>query len=362
VKRAPFGVALGLVSLLAAKPAHAAAAGMAYYVALAFAASLVGVPLLVGLVGIVQSVLRRQMRLASLAPALVALFVTGLALALVLAALAADSPGYTMIVSFALIAAIFARVWRGRVARASVDEGGVRLRRWGRARYVAFKSIADARIETTFGAPQLVLVERGGETPRARVLDPSETLRAVLEGVGRTRAERLESGTRVESTGRGAQGDDESHAVARPFAREGRSLPDWRRAIDVHLDASARVYRDGGASPELLASLVTDVHADPEARAGVAYALVAGGTPVGIDAVCAAMGRSPPPIVVAMAALAPGAADVVPRETLAHALAHLGAQDRADARAALREPPAPHHAEEEQLAEDESSPLRRSAM
>ena len=220
-----------------------------------------------------------------------------------------------------------------------VDEGGVRLqRRSGRREYVPFDRIADAQVVGggVIGNPELRLVERGGRMHRIELHEsPKAVLGAVLERIGPFVP---------------------PPAAAEAFARGGRTIDEWRRAIDTYLEAQGLAYRDG-ANAGALCAVVADPRVDPELRAGVAYALLAGGTTEGRTAVAAALRAAPPPIVVVMAAAAPGASSGIPAETVAEAvryveperktLAHVRVDD--DAGACVRV------AAEEQAREDAAS-------
>jgi hypothetical protein len=316
-------LACATLVLAVARPAYAGA-GMPAYVALVFAALLLGVVGIVAVVLVVQrllgvrtSIQPRSRRMSRLRQAMLFLGAGAIGIALQLLLLPDDPIGPGTLIAFAaflLLAAfvptdvlaprIRAFIQRHR-DRVTVDEGGVRLQRGWRRRYIPFDRIADARIAAgAFGAPRLEIVEHDGRADGVRTSEsPSEVLGAILDRVHPFAP---------------------APAAAQAFARAGRSLADWRRAIDAQVGGGHLAYRDGAASLEQLATVVGDAHVDPELRAGVAYALLTSGIPEGREAVAATLGRAPPPILVAMAAAAPGGAEIVAREDVVQAESYLG--------------------------------------
>ena len=204
----------------------------------------------------------------------------------------------------------------------SLDEGGVRWRRAGRAFYVPYSEIDDARLATrAFGGRVLVLVT--ARSPVRLVLHdtrPLELFGLLLKRIGRKR------------TG-GAPSAETSM-----LARDGRDLVTWLAAVRAATrTASANVaYRAQAVDFDALERMLVDDAAPIDLRAAAAHALLANEDEERASRAAFAIGAGAPPLVVGAALMAPGGRARIDAGVREEAIAFLGREDRMAVEAGVR--------------------------
>jgi hypothetical protein len=207
----------------------------------------------------------------------------------------------------------------------ALDEGGLRCTWKDGVAYVRWRLIADVTLEEAlWGATLLRLVADDGEDVRLKLdhADPLDLHREMLLQLAEVEA------------------STKSGELPAPFARGERSLDEWLDAARA-LVTGERIYRDVQIDRALLASVLADEHADVDARAAAAHALLAAGDDDELArAAKTFVLRALPPIVLVAARLARGGAALVDDEILDEAAAFLSEDDRAavDRARAVRDP------------------------
>jgi hypothetical protein len=190
-------------------------------------------------------------------------------------------------------------------SRVTIDDGGVRAapiyEKEKRGQWIPFTTIVDSRVDFgLFGVALLRLVTRDGTiTLRVPHDDALFVHATLLPHVGATPS-----------------------AVSAALARNGRPVDEW--LADVRSRAQSDGYREAAMSTASLVATLEDGCAPAEARAAAAHALLYGGREDDVYAVVRAFAtHALPPIVVVVAALAPGGAALVPDVMWDEALAYL---------------------------------------
>ena len=165
----------------------------------------------------------------------------------------------------------------------TLDRGGLRVDHGNRRSYVPFVELAVPRITRIGDASFLVVTDLFDALALSVRLESDAHLRSAEAVVAKIAAWQ-------------ARPDSErGRAIPEGFARKGRSLEAWRRALD---SLSADGYRTSGKEPSRLWALYEDDHAPVEVRAAAAYVLASSGA-AGFDD---HLTSDTPPLVFAMLA------------------------------------------------------------
>jgi hypothetical protein len=114
-----------------------------------------------------------------------------------------------------------------------------------------------------------------------------------------------------------------------PFVRGERTLDAWLAELDgLGRKARDTSYRGAGIDDQGLLAVLRARRRPPDLRAAAAYTLLATGSPALRRAVRARLGAASPPLVLALASLAPGERAVVRPADLAGARPFLSDEDR----------------------------------
>lgn len=200
---------------------------------------------------------------------------------------------------------LFAPTWM-----VTIDDGGVRATQIGKASYIPFTDITDARVDfRPFGVALLRLVTRGATI----------TLRVVHEEALFVHAA-ISPHIGVKPS---------VPAVAGVLARNGRPFDVW--LADIRSGAGSG-YRAAPIDSSALVAVLDDTNAAADVRAAAAYALLHDGREEDLVAVVRAFVRHAlPPLVVVVASLAPGGAALVPEPMWRAALEFLSTEEATQA-------------------------------
>lgn len=189
----------------------------------------------------------------------------------------------------------------------TLDEGGLRWRRGLARGYEPFARIADVRAEK--------------HGLRGTVLAVTRTDGSVL---------RLPSGAEPEIMQRILQKmwtPAPAAETSAPLARAGAPISEWLTRLDALAAHEEGGYRDASLGTARLSAIAVDPARDAELRAAATYVLARRGDASARAVVHRALAGDPPPILIALAALAGGY--LVPEGDLARALTFLDPEDRA---------------------------------
>lgn len=210
-------------------------------------------------------------------------------------------------VALAVLVTLYLTRARWALPTATLDEGGVRItgpmRLW--RRYLPFSEIEAVELVE---ASRLVLTGATG--------GPSFSWRAA--SVSSASALYAEIGQRLDTRRAWSESG---------FERNGLGLDDWQATLATRFSAAGSAYR-AHFELESTLSLLGDIDAPIDARAGAAFVLLSSRDPRAVRAALGALGPSSPPLVVALASLAAG--DPKLRDRAESLLGFLPWRDRAE--------------------------------
>jgi hypothetical protein len=206
---------------------------------------------------------------------------------------------------------------RAASTRIVFDEGGVRLKIGAQCTYRPFAPGSKGHHVEVFLAPTAI-----------RLCDPEGRPFVETPALGTMALyEAKDLIARFNRCSRAA--DPRVPPALEPFVRGEKTLDAWRAELDgLVRNAHDTGYRGAGIDDQALLSVLRDRRRLPDLRAAAAYTLLATKSPALCAAVKKRLGAAAPPLVLALASLAPGGAGVVRPADLAGALPFLSDEDR----------------------------------
>lgn len=207
--------------------------------------------------------------------------------------------------------------WGTRVA---VDQGGLRIVRFGQASYWPMRTLSEGRVarEIAYGGLALTVMDRTGRPiVKAPLFGRSPRMQAISV------AEAIDAGV--------ARGSRELDGPLARLRRNGRMVEDWLRELSEEaerLTARGSGFRGQALDTDALVEVVEDVRFRADDRAAAAYLLLATGSPELAARVLEPLNAATPPIMLAMARAATGDVDETVRALDADVWDYLDREDR----------------------------------